>query len=242
MKIVNDTYKQVNGINMPVRIYYPENEKNDVLVIAIHGGGWHAVTKNEEWNGNWMAYQAEYYAKRGYTGAVFSYRSIDITEDTDVFDLYEDCRDAVKYITERVDYKKIVFMGDSAGGHLAMLLGLDDDIKTDIVVACNPVLDLTDEKWAYTAADEETRRNASPYYNPKAVDTKFLFMHGKADSVVLCEVTEKYHDMMKELGVSTELVTFEGVSHAFILKNYKSTDEEIERYMDIIDDYLKRML
>lgn len=237
MQIVNDTYKTINGINLPIRIYYPDNHNGD-CVVNIHGGGWHAVSDNSDWNGGWMNYQAEYYAKKGYIGIVFSYRSIDLTEKTEVSDIYCDCKDAMKYINDTIKYNKMIVTGDSAGGHLATLLGLDKDVKTDIIVACNPVLDLTEEKWAYCARSPEVLKQYSPYFNITKTDTKFLLMHGNSDTVVDYNITKSFYDLLKQNNIYAHLVILPKVRHAFILKNYKSTDEQIQGYMDIIDKFI----
>lgn len=240
MKVINDTYKKINGVKLPIRMYYPDEDTAACdIVICIHGGGWHAVCENTDWDGGWMDYQAQYYAKRGCIGAAFSYRSIDITKKTNVLDLYLDCIDAMKYITEHNEFNRVIVIGDSAGAHLAVMLGFDERIKTDIVIACNPVLDLTLPVWHYTAENEDTRKLASPFYNAKPTDTRFLFMHGSSDNVVDCNITSEFHNKLKNMNISSSFVKLTGVNHAFILKNYKSTDEELQKYMDIIDNYIE---
>lgn len=237
MQITNDIYKTADAINLPIRIYYPDNHNGD-CVVNIHGGGWHAIKDNSEWNGGWMDYQAEYYTKRGYIGVVFSYRSIDLSDNTDISDIYNDCRDAMKYINDKIKYNKMIVTGDSAGGHLATLLGLDSEIKTDIIAACNPVLDITDKKWQYCSSDEGVLRKYSPYFNIIKTDTKFLLMHGDSDAVVDCSITKSFYDQLQKNNICSKLVILPGVGHAFILKNYKSTDEQVESYMEIIDKFI----
>ncbi len=239
MKAENSIYKTVSGVNLPIRIYYPE-KPNGNCVVNIHGGGWRAIKSNEEWNGGWMDYQAQYYAERGYIGIVFSYRSIDISDDTEITDLYTDCRDAMKYIKSNVKYDKLVITGDSAGGHLASLLSFDPDIHAELAVLCNPVLDITAEPWTMLSKNPEVLRKYSPYFNIKPTNTKYLLMHGEADAVVSCDITKSFFEMLSEKGIYAELVTLPNVNHAFILKNYRSTDEQLQEYMNKIDSFIKR--
>ena len=133
-------------------------------------------------------------------------------------------------------------MGDSSGGHLATMLGLDDEVDADIVFAANPVLDLNTEKWAYTAAEEEIRIQASPLYNPKKTDTKFLVMHGNADTTVDYSTSKKFCEDMVALGTQCDYVELDGVKHAFILSRYQSTDEMVNEFMDMVDAYIAENL
>lgn len=243
---IDGSYKTVEGIRLPVKMYIPEEktENSKIAVLAIHGGGWYAVSKDSDtWNGSWMNYQAQYYYdKYGYTTAAVSYRNIKLTETTNVMEQVEDCKDAVKYMRENAEFDKLIIMGDSSGGHLATMLGLDDEVNADIVVAANPVLDLNTEKWAYTAAEEEIRIQASPLYNPKKTDTKFLVMHGNSDTTVDYSTSKKFCEDMQALGTQCDYMELDGVKHAFILSRYQSTDEMVNEFMDMIDKYLAENL
>jgi len=243
---IDGSYKTVEGVRLPVKMYIPEEktENSKIAVLAIHGGGWYATKKDSDtWGGSWMNYQAQYYYdKYGYTTAAVSYRDIKITETTNVMEQVEDCKDAVKYMRENAEFDTLIIMGDSSGGHLATMLGLDDEVGADIVFAANPVLDLNTEKWAYTAAEEEIRIQASPLYNPKKTDTKFLVMHGNADTTVDCSTSKKFCEDMVALGTQCDYVELEGVKHAFVLSRYQSTDEMVNEFMDMVDAYIAENL
>lgn len=240
------SYKTVgDGIRLPIKMYIPEEgEGKKIAILAIHGGSWYAVTKDSDtWDGSWMNYQAQYYYdKFGYTTAAISYRGINLTDETVVFELVEDCKDAIAFMKEKADFDKLVIMGDSSGGHLAVELGLDDEIGADIVVAANPVLDLTHEFWVHTAKTEEDRIKASPAFKTKKSDTKFLVMHGNVDSSVDYTISKKFCEDMTALGTKCDYIELDGINHAFILSRYKSTDEMINEYMNMIDAYLAENL
>lgn len=240
---IDEVYKEVDGTKLPIKIYKLENSQNSkTAVLAIHGGGWYAVKGEwEQWSPGWlwMNYQAQYYYdKYGYTTAVISYRSINLNEETEVSDLIEDCKDALKYFRENAEFDKLIVIGDSSGAHLAVELGLDDECDINIVVAANPVLDLNTERWEYTAKTEEARIAASPSFNTKLSDTKFLCIHGNADTVVDHEITKKFCEDMQALGTQCDYVELDGINHAFILSRYQSTDEQINEYMTMIDEYI----
>ena len=118
----------------------------------------------------------------------------------------------------------------------------DDEAGVDIVVAANPVLDLTEEAWKHTAKTEEDYEKASPAFNIKKTDTKFLVMHGNADTVVNYEISKKFCEDMTAAGTQADFIELDGVEHAFLLSRYKSTDEQINEYMAMIDEYLAENL
>ena len=47
---------------------------------------------------------------------------------------------------------------------------------------------------------------------------------------------------LKAYGFDSELIVLDGTAHAFILYDYRSSDEEVLRVMQIIHQYLKKKL
>lgn len=240
---IDGFYKTVGeGVRLPIKMYIPATDtpQKKIAVLTLHGGSWYAITEDSDtWDGSWMNYQAQYYFDQfGYTTAAISYRGIDFTSETTVAELLEDCKDAITYMREQADIDQLVIMGDSSGGHLAVELGLDDEIGADIIVAANPVLDLTHELWTHTAKTEEDRIKASPAFKTKKTDTKFLIMHGNQDVVVDCAVSKKFCEDMAALGTKCDYLELDGCNHAFLLSRYQSTDEMINTFMGMIDTFL----
>lgn len=238
-------YREVNGLKLPVDIYNSKvkNNKNNYAVICIHGGGWRTgIKKDTEWKGGDMVHQAKIFSQLGYIGVAISYRSID-NPRTDITDLIDDCKCAIKFIKEKLnlDNDRIILIGDSAGSHLATMLGIsnDDNVRPRLVIACNPVLDCTGD-FSYVSDSEGTRINASPIYANINKCSKFLFINGDEDKITPIENTIIMNNRLKSLGFSSELITLKGISHAFILYNYRSTDEEVNKYMKMIKDYMEK--
>lgn len=233
-------YKYVGNVGLPLRVYYPENkEYMHNVVVTIHGGSWYSISNNDKpWDGGTMDYHARYYAKKGYTGAAISYRSIDISQETSVFDQLEDCKDAIRFINEQIGIEKLIVIGDSAGAHLATLLAMSEDIHIDMVIACSPVLDLTGEKWSYVVKDSEEAIRASPIYNPKWVYPKLRFVHGIYDSVASYEDTEKFCQDMKAWGCDVELVTLQ-TGHSFLIQGEYFSEIDVRGYLSVIDSLIE---
>ncbi len=244
-------YKTVGNLRLPMNVYYPVGNLKDKnpAVLCVHGGAWYTdVKENEEFSHSWMDMTAKYYAQAGFVGIAISYRSINYTEETTVSELIEDVTDAVKYIKENLSYvdnDKLVAIGDSAGGHLVSCLGVseDDFIRPEIVIACNPVLDCTNEKWLYSETTDEKRRKISPIYNiVKGKTSAFLCMHGDKDTVVDISDTYKFVDLLKENGAVCEMITEKEAKHAFILFDYQVCDEQAEKYMEETMGFIKKHL
>ena len=237
-------YKEVNGVKLPMKIYLPDHAvETKGTVIAIHGGAWNTgITDNSSWNGGRMAPTAKYYTQKGYISIVFSYRSV-MLGDTNIYDIISDCEDAMRYIIdsfEYVDINKTVVIGDSAGGHLATMLGIsqNDEIRPRAVVACNPVLDCTREKWRYAYKSNSDYISASPYQqNPKKC-ADFLFMHGTEDTVVEIEDTVNFNEKLIAMGHSSQMITVSGAKHAFALFDYHNSDEYVLNILSDVDKFI----
>ncbi len=244
-------YKKASGVRLAMNVYYSKNcTKKTAVALCVHGGGWAAVEKenqpDDKWQGSWMKHQASYYAKRGYIGIEITYRSINL-EGVDIADIVEDCEDAVRYIRENIkkaDVDRMFAIGDSAGGHLVLCLAFSKDktVRPKVVVACNPVTDCVDEKWAYICDDENIRRKYSPLFNIEKSDVSFLVVHGTKDEIVPYETSVEYAEKMKNIGNDIELLSIEGEAHAFILYEYQSKPEDVLCYMQKIDEYLDRKM
>ena len=248
---INTTYKSVSGTNLPLSVYLPEGfdkAKKYSAVIAIHGGGWYAVSpESPEWTGGAMGHNAKYYQSKGFVGITFSYRSINFSPDTEVKDLIKDCFDALVYIKNNfdfIDFEKIVLMGDSAGGHLALSLIMGLTLHSDLpfypqfAAICNPVTDCVCEKWSYSAKTDGARKEASPLYNAKCVLPKILLIHGTADTCVDINDTRSFFEKMKAAGSDVELIELDGRKHAFIVYRFRDSDEEIAAVHEMIDKYI----
>jgi len=244
-------YKDISGVKLPVTVYLPEGfdkAKKYPTVILIHGGGWYAIREGSaEWKGGVMKHNACYYQKQGMVSITISYRGINFTPETEVKDLINDCNDALGFIKDNfsfVDTENVVFMGDSAGGHLALSLCMQlamnspAKIKPRAVVACNPVTDCTCEKWSYCAKTPEARKEASPMENAWKVDTKFLLLHGTDDGCVAIDDSRLFFRKMKDAGNDIEMIEIPDTKHAFIIYKYRDSDEKVSKAHELIDEFL----
>jgi len=110
------------------------------VVIAMHGGGWKGGTRSA------YRYLGPFLAAAGYATFAIDYRLVG--KDPNRYPAaVDDVRAAVHYVREHaaelnVDPRRIVLMGDSAGGHLAALVGLTERPQVVAVVGIFGVYDL----------------------------------------------------------------------------------------------------
>lgn len=244
---INLFYKTVNGLNLPMQVFLPDgNIHNAQTILAIHGGGWNdAIKDNAAWEGGWMANNARYLAEKGFVGVVISYRSLTVSDQLNVGDLLTDCVDAIKYIRKYltfIDFDNIIYMGDSAGGYLVTMLGLsqDDEIRPKSAVSLNPVLGSLDSKWSYgfRNCEDIDKLTPSKMIGEKCAD--FLFIHGTADKIVDMKYTEELNDLLNRRGHRSKLIKIPDAEHAFILYDYKYSDEYVTNIMEQIIEYINK--
>ena len=96
-----------------------DKSKSYPLIIDIHGGGW--IYGDKDLNG----LLAMEFASKGYIVMTMSYRLI--LDNFTICDMLFDINEAITYIVKNasnfnIDLNKVGLMGDSAGGHLALLI------------------------------------------------------------------------------------------------------------------------
>ncbi len=99
-------------------LFFPHNVTDTPLVVFIHGGGWEA--------GNYKNQEAVWLTDHGFAVANISYRmSYEAVFPAQI----HDCKAAIRWLRAHAgeygyDATRVGVIGTSAGGHLAMLLGV----------------------------------------------------------------------------------------------------------------------
>lgn len=120
----NVVYSRPNGTPLRLDVFIPQGEGPFPVVIYIHGGGWHSGDKRDNLAG-WLV-------EHGYAVVNVNYR---LSTEGPFPAQIHDCKAAVRWVRAtahkmRFDADRIGALGDSAGGHLAALLGTSAGVKS----------------------------------------------------------------------------------------------------------------
>ena len=242
------TYKTVGNRQLHLHIFEPEGhqptDKRPVF-LAIHGGGWTG--------GNAQGFYpfARHFAEQGMIGISLEYRLRNETQGTTVFDCVQDARSAVRWIRQHAgelgaDPVKIVAMGGSAGGHLAVSTALfhevnentdptDISARPDALVLMYPVIDTSADGYGQAKIGDRWRE-LSPVHNVRGSLPPALILHGTGDAVTPYAGALKFHEQSKAAGNDSTLITFPGGRHGYIIFD----PDEYKQALEQMTDFLKK--
>lgn len=245
---MNVVYTKAKDWEGQMDIYLPSKEKGpSPVIINIHGGGWNKGVRQSQTGFNT-------FFKMGFAVANISYR---LTDKATAPAAVEDTRCALIYLIKNakelnIDVNKIVIMGGSAGGHLALmggLLGNDhrfdgncpgvENIKVAAIIDKYGITDVWD--WGY--GKNVTSKSATRWLGDKANDKEFamavspinyvnknsppvFIVHGDADPTVPYQQSVDLHKKLLAAGVTTEFITVPGGLHG---KFDKEKNSEINK-------------
>ncbi|WP_437200753.1 alpha/beta hydrolase fold domain-containing protein [Planctomicrobium sp. SH664] len=121
---INDVvFATVDSKTLSLDLLLPENVVKPPLVIFIHGGSWSQMTRKQ----NIVPWLADH----GFAVASIDYR---LVPEAVFPSQVHDCKAAVRWLRAHAeeygfDATRIGVAGESAGGHLAVMLGVTGDIK-----------------------------------------------------------------------------------------------------------------
>jgi acetyl esterase/lipase len=207
-------------------------------IVIIHGGGWTGGSKSagRELNiGTTLA-------KAGYVCVSIDYR-LDANGrwPTNV----HDCKNAVRYLRANaeklgIDVNHIGVIGGSAGGHLALMLGVTDGIpeleppapypgvssRVQAVVNLYGIADVREWRNGNTifgnrpAPSDAELALASPMTHLKKGIPPILSIHGDNDPTVNLSQSQGLDRRMKELKLDHQLIVLPGIGHTFDLQTW----------------------
>lgn len=214
-------------------LYLPATDGPAALVVVLHGGFWRAAFDREH-----ARPEAEALAALGYAVANIEYRRVgggggwpttfdDVAQALDVLpELIEAARPS------RIDHDRIVYLGHSAGGHLALWAAVRHRLangvvwRTDIaprvagVVALAPAADLVDayergngsgavaEFLGGGPAEFPDRYAAADPLALGTADIPVIVVHGDRDDRLPIEMAREYCAK-----TGSELVELAGIGH-----------------------------
>ncbi len=240
-------------------IYLPPNEnKASPVIINIHGGGWSSGSKDTQ--GGFTPF-----FKAGFAVANIAYR---LTGQATAPAAIEDTRCALIYLisnakTLNIDVNKIVIMGGSAGGHLALMGGLlandnrfdtncpgAKNVKVAAIIDKYGIVDVGDQNYGRFRSGSEVKwlgdkvkdyafiKSVSPIYQIKKDSPPVFIVHGDADPTVPYQQSIDLKKKLDEMGIKNEFLTIPGGLHGkFTQEQNNLMNESILKFIYTLKEF-----
>jgi acetyl esterase/lipase len=235
-KFTQVVYTTRGGVPQRLDVYLPAGAPPAggwPVVLAIHGGGWRRFSKEQYGPKVAAAMVPAGFAVVAPNYTLANQRAASWPLNADQL------RDAVRWVaraagTYGLDPSRIAAMGESAGGHLAAVLGTDPRTapggpRVRAVVSFFGPTDLEalalDSPTARPAvrgllgidpaADPRLARAASPVALASRGDAPALLIHGMADGLVPPEQSEALAAALGRVGVEARVILVPGATHGF---------------------------
>ncbi|MCH7904071.1 MAG: alpha/beta hydrolase [Armatimonadetes bacterium] len=234
--IPEQEYARPDGFPLRYDFFRPNSQDELPVVIFVHGGGWIS--------GDRQMYRDEaiWLANVGYACALFDYRLAPLSPFPAAV---QDAQSFVRFIRNHsselgVVPDKVIAFGNSAGGHLAAMLGLfhetfgaPNDPKEHLVngvIALSAITDI--RKPSESQFDislsfveqfmggplkgrEDLYASASPVAHVNDDACPFLIVHGSEDDIVPPSQSSNLHAALLLAGGESRLIQLEGEEHSY---------------------------
>lgn len=231
--------------------------KKTPVLVHFHGGGWMRGAPPKSWGG------FQEFFKAGFSVATVEYR---LGGEALAPAAVQDARCAVKWIAEQsvpfnIDTNKIVVMGTSSGGHLALMTGLLDEHNSVDLKHCKGApkvaaivdfygpTDLTIRqprtgkrpksfvKWTGDGEDGfAMAKLMSPLLHLKIGDPPIFIAHGDADPFVPYSLSIEFLSHLHRLQIPNRMVTIKGGKHGkFSKREHALITRELFHFFKEID-------
>ncbi len=249
----NLTYLVVNGHESKLDIYRRRGPGGpDPTLIYIHGGGWASGHKEDG-----MMYTLPW-LEMGWNVVNVEYRLGGVAAAPGAV---EDCLCALRWVVNHaaeysIDASRLVVMGDSSGGHLALMTGMAT-AAAGLDRPCNPsgdlpvpkvagivnwygITDITDllegpnrrdyaVNWLAKAANrDELARRVSPATWARSELPPIITIHGDSDPTVPYSQALRLREALNAAHARNELFTIKGGKHGGF-----TPEERVRAYIEI---------
>jgi len=253
-------YGHAGGVDLKLDLARPPSGDGPFpLVVCIHGGAWRGGSKI------WYHGRLRDFARHGYVAATVDYRFC----PQDRFPAQvEDAKCAVRFLRAhakeyKIDSGHVAALGDSAGGHLSLMLGLMDPADglegtggnadqpskvqavvnyygpTDFSVPLTPnpvVIGWVSDFLGTKDQKDPIVAKASPITYVGKNDPPVLTFHGTVDPLVSLDHPKRLHEALQKAGVTEHLEIIQGAGHGFAAL---SLDRTIKMTYAFLDEHLK---
>ena len=260
-------YDTIDKQKLYLDIAMPKEGGPYPCVVMFHGGAWRGGSRKDisigdkGKDGKVLPSALEDVAARGYVAVAPNYR---LAPKFPFPAQIQDARAAVRFLRANakeygIDRDKFAAAGFSAGGHLALLLGLADKVEgwdaggnTDESSRVQCVVDFFGPadlslysvspavEDAYMVpvfgkeckTDPEVYKKASPVTYVSKAAPPVLILHGTFDLIVPIIHSENLQKKLKDAGATAELITVRGEGHGWTGKTFDRTTADALKFLD----------
>lgn len=267
VKVVRDVeFAKVGAKSLLLDVYMPAVAPKEPLplIVWIHGGQWNMVAVDKSYTaGNAVVPSAA----RGYVVASINYR---LSQEAIFPAQIHDCKAAIRFLRAHakeysVDPNRIAAWGESAGGHLAALLGTTNGTKTldgnvgdclkessrvqAVVDFCGPTdfplflktaaPDIKNVIKGLLGGEGDSVKDlailASPVSHASKGAAPFLIVHGSDDGAVPPSQAESLNKALADAKADVTLLIIKGARHGVM------QGDVIQTANDFLDKNLRNM-
>ena len=210
-------YKSVHGKDLKMDVFLPSDYslvgKLFPTMVIFHGGSWNGGESNWHWP------DCTYWSNRGMVAVSVDYRLKNRDLVQVPLECVKDAKSAIRFLRSnsgrlKVDSKRIVAMGDSAGGQLAAATATLTDSKIndeayDLSISCVPQVVVLTCPWFKTTPD------LCPPNHVKKGSPPFITFAGGSDTAISVAEMIEFHELLKEKEIVSELYIGNQGKHGF---------------------------
>lgn len=218
----NIVFQEIDGKQVQADLYRPDSDVELPIVVMIHGGAW---MTGDKWN---VVSHATEMAEAGFLVMAINYR---LAPEFPWPAHQVDCQAALSWMAKHAqewhgNLDRLGVWGYSAGGHLALMIALEQMPGLPEIKACvagGPPCDLDFiplksrlfSSFLGGSREEcpDRYRSASPIHLLTADDPPLFFFHGDQDIVVPIENSKKMHEKVVEIGIVNEYLEVPNLGH-----------------------------
>jgi acetyl esterase len=215
-------YKSIDGIDLRLHVFATAETKvaHRAAIVFFFGGGWTGGAVQQ------FVPQAKHLAQRGMVAIVADYR-VARRHNTTPFAAMADAKSAIRWVRSHakelgVDPARVVAAGGSSGGHIAASAAVFDaydeksenarvSSKPNALILFNPALDTSTVQNRFG----DRALEASVSHHLKQAPPPTIIFHGRADTTVPFERSERFCAAASKLHGTCTLIVYDGAPHGF---------------------------
>lgn len=217
---------------------FPAEKANAPIQVMVHGGYWYSLDKRHE------SFVAEGLRPNGVTTVMINYG---LAPEYRMDEIVRQNRAALAWVWRHAgefggDRDRIFTVGQSAGGHLVLMLMATDwpkfgeDLPADVVkggASISGIYDLEPIRLCYlndrVSLDEAEVQRNSPIHQRYPVAMPLMFVSGDIESDEYARQANAMEDTWKRLGYPSEHLGLPGYNHFTMANQLKEPDSELTR-------------